>query len=78
LPATPASETLSAERNRRLDALPTMDSELNEHIAWLEQRLIWAGKPKKVALVACMRTLHLILNALVGYAGRATIAETAA
>jgi hypothetical protein len=42
------------------------------------QRLIEAGKPKKVALVACMHTLLLILNALVRDADRATIAGTAA
>jgi transposase len=29
------------------------------------QRLIAAGKPKKVALVACMRKLLTILNAMV-------------
>ena len=42
------------------------------------QRLIQAGKPKKVALVACMHTLLLILNALVRDADRAIIAGTAA
>jgi transposase len=28
------------------------------------QRLLAAGKPKKLALVACMRTLLVILNAM--------------
>jgi transposase len=42
------------------------------------QRLLQAGKPKKVALVACMHTLLLILIALVRDADRATIAGTAA
>ena len=42
------------------------------------QRLLQAGKPKKVALVACMHSLLLILNALVRDADRAIIAGTAA
>jgi transposase len=42
------------------------------------QRFIQAGKPKKVALVACMHKLLLILNALVRDAGQATLAGTAA
>jgi transposase len=144
------------ERNRRLAAPPALHGELNEHIAWLEQRLhhldgdlaqtiehspVWrvkdqriaalvgvaplahdsgawrgkrtcwggrasvraalymatlvavrfnpvlrqryqrliqAGKPKKVALVACRHTPLLILNALVRDAGGATIAGAVA
>jgi transposase len=31
------------------------------------QRLLSAGKPKKLALTACMRKLVLILNAMVKY-----------
>jgi transposase len=42
------------------------------------KRLLQAGKPKKVAVVACMHTLLLILNALVRDADRAIIAGTAA
>jgi transposase len=42
------------------------------------QRLIEAGKPKKVALVACMHTLLLTLNALVRNAGQTTIAGAVA
>jgi transposase len=42
------------------------------------KRLLQAGKPKTVALVACMHTLLLILNARVRDAGWATIAGTAA
>jgi transposase len=42
------------------------------------QLLLQAGKPKKVALMAYMRTLLLILNALVRDAGHATIAGAAA
>ncbi len=37
----------------------------NQVIARFYQRLIAAGKPKKVALVACMRKLITILNAMV-------------
>jgi transposase len=37
----------------------------NEVIARFYQRLVAAGKPKKVALVACMRKLLVILNAMV-------------
>ena len=37
----------------------------NPAIAPLYQRLIAAGKPKKVAMVACMRKLLIILNAMV-------------
>lgn len=37
----------------------------NEVIARFYQRLLAAGKPKKVALVACMRKLLTILNAMV-------------
>jgi transposase len=36
----------------------------NEAIARFYQRLLAAGKPKKVALVACMRKLLVILNAI--------------
>lgn len=37
----------------------------NPAIAPLYQRLVAAGKPKKVAMVACMRKLLIILNAMV-------------
>ena len=37
----------------------------NEVIARFYRRLVAAGKPKKVALVACMRKLLVILNAMV-------------
>jgi transposase len=37
----------------------------NPVIARFYQRLTAAGKPKKVALVACMRKLLTILNAMV-------------
>jgi transposase len=37
----------------------------NPVIARFYQRLVAAGKPKKVALVACMRKLLTILNAMV-------------
>jgi transposase len=37
----------------------------NEVIARFYKRLLAAGKPKKVALVACMRKLLVILNAMV-------------
>jgi transposase len=36
----------------------------NPHIKEFYERLVAAGKPKKVALVACMRKLLVILNAL--------------
>jgi transposase len=36
----------------------------NPHIKRFYERLVAAGKPKKVALVACMRKLLVILNAL--------------
>jgi len=36
----------------------------NPHIKEFYERLVGAGKPKKVALVACMRKLLVILNAL--------------
>jgi len=36
----------------------------NPHIKEFYERLLSAGKPKKVALVACMRKLLTILNAL--------------
>jgi transposase len=36
----------------------------NPHIKEFYERLVSAGKPKKVALVACMRKLLVILNAL--------------
>ncbi len=36
----------------------------NPHIKGFYERLVAAGKPKKVALVACMRKLLIILNAL--------------
>ena len=36
----------------------------NPHIKGFYERLVAAGKPKKVALVACMRKLLVILNAL--------------
>lgn len=39
----------------------------NEVIAGFYQRLLAAGKPKKVALVACMRKLLTILNAIVSH-----------
>ena len=50
LAALPA--TLSAQR-------------YNPVIAAHYQRLLAAGKPKKVALVACMRKLLTILNAMI-------------
>jgi transposase len=37
----------------------------NPHIKEFYERLLAAGKPKKVALVACMRKLLVILNALI-------------
>ena len=37
----------------------------NPVIAAFYQRLVQAGKPKKVALVACMHKLLTILNAMV-------------
>jgi transposase len=37
----------------------------NPVIAAFYQRLLAAGKPKKVAMVACMRKLLVILNAMV-------------
>ncbi len=37
----------------------------NRVIKTFYQRLLIAGKPKKVALVACMRKLLTILNAMV-------------
>jgi transposase len=39
-------------------------SRYNPHIREFYERLVAAGKPKKVALVACMRKLLVILNAL--------------
>ena len=40
-------------------------SRYNPVIRWFYQRLIKAGKQKKVALVACMRKLLTILNAMI-------------
>jgi transposase len=40
------------------------------------QRLVAAGKPKKLALVACMRKLLTILNAMVRSGQRWTGAHT--
>ena len=37
----------------------------NPAIAAYYQRLLGSGKPKKVAMVACMRKLLIILNAMV-------------
>ena len=37
----------------------------NPHIKEFYERLVAAGKPKKVVLVACMRMLLVILNALI-------------
>jgi transposase len=37
----------------------------NPQIRTTYQRLVAAGKPKKVALVACMRKLLITLNAIV-------------
>ena len=37
----------------------------NRVIRAFYQRLLAAGKPKKVALIACMRKLLVILNAMV-------------
>jgi transposase len=42
-------------------------SRYNPVIRGLYQRLIEAGKPKKVALTACMRKLLIILNAMLKY-----------
>jgi transposase len=39
-------------------------SRFNPHIKGFYERLVGAGKPKKVALVACMRKLLTILNAV--------------
>ena len=39
-------------------------TQYNPHIKGFYERLVAAGKPKKVALVACMRKLLVILNAL--------------
>lgn len=40
----------------------------NPVIRTVYQRLVAAGKPKKLALVACMRKLLVILNAMVHHA----------
>jgi transposase len=45
-----------------MDAL--VATRYNPHIKEFYERLVAAGKPKKVALVACMRKLLVILNAL--------------
>jgi transposase len=37
----------------------------NPHIRPFYERLIASGKPKKVALMACMRKLLLIMHAMV-------------
>lgn len=49
----------------------------NPHIKAFYVRLVAAGKPKKLALVACMRKLLLHLNSLVRKPATATEAETA-
>ncbi|MFI0398437.1 MAG: hypothetical protein ACH34X_05125 [Thiolinea sp.] len=40
-------------------------SRRNETIKRFYEKLVQAGKPKKVALTACMRKILIILNAMV-------------
>jgi transposase len=54
-----------AEVRRALYMAALVACRHNEVIARFYQRLLAAGKPKKVALVACMRKLLVILNAMV-------------
>ena len=39
----------------------------SDYINHLYQRLLSAGKPKKLALTACMRKLLIILNSMLKY-----------
>jgi transposase len=54
-----------AEVRRALYMAALVACRHNEVIARFYRRLLAAGKPKKVALVACMRKLLVILNAMV-------------
>jgi transposase len=54
-----------AEVRRALYMAALVAARHNEVIARFYKRLLAAGKPKKVALVACMRKLLVILNAMV-------------
>jgi transposase len=54
-----------AEVRRALYMAALVACRHNQVIARFYQRLLAAGKPKKVALVACMRKLLVILNAMV-------------
>lgn len=47
-----------------LTCAPLVAGRRNPVICAVSQRLVAAGKPKKVALVACMRKLITILNAV--------------
>ena len=50
---------------RMLYMAAVVASRYNPVIRAFYQRLVAAGKPKKLALTACMRKLVLILNAMV-------------
>jgi transposase len=54
-----------AQVRRSLYMAALVATRFNRAIARFYQRLLGAGKPKKVALVACMRKLLTILNAMV-------------
>lgn len=54
-----------AEVRSVLDMAPLVATRHNATIAALYQRLVAAGKPKTVALVACMRKLLTILHAII-------------
>ena len=54
-----------AQVRRSLYMAALVASRRNPTIACFYQRLLAGGKPKKVALVACMRKLLTILNAMV-------------
>ena len=54
-----------AQVRRSLYMAALVATRVNPAIACFYQRLLAAGKPKKVALVACMRKLLTILNAMV-------------
>jgi transposase len=51
-----------------MDLAALVASRPNPAIQACSQRLLAAGKPGKLALVACMRKLLVILNALVKHA----------
>ena len=54
-----------AQVRRSLYMAALVATRFNPAIARFYQRLLAAGKPKKLALVACMRKLLTILNAMV-------------